>query len=282
MPEYLAPGVYVEEVSFRAKSIEGVSTTTTGFVGPARYGPIDLEADIITGLVEYERTYGDRNPLSFHQGTEQPNFLWHAVRAFFEEGGKRLYIARVFRRRGADPKPYWRPSGKLSEDNPTQADAGLYDDGHARAWLTDPAGPAGDGILFRARFPGDYGNLRVVITVAFGQNMLSGQAGSLSAGALGDRDVVWVGDLSSPFMSPLGSPVGSPPIASNLYVARYVDKERTFAFTDGSDPTSTDLRLNPPTGSSAPQSRRNCTVRRQAGAAALSTDWGLWWTPDRR
>ena len=35
MPEYLAPGVYVEEVSFRAKSIEGVSTSTAGFVGLA-------------------------------------------------------------------------------------------------------------------------------------------------------------------------------------------------------------------------------------------------------
>ena len=30
MPEYLAPGVYVEETSYRPKSIEGVSTTTTG------------------------------------------------------------------------------------------------------------------------------------------------------------------------------------------------------------------------------------------------------------
>ena len=30
MPEYLAPGVFVEETSFRAKTIEGVSTTTTG------------------------------------------------------------------------------------------------------------------------------------------------------------------------------------------------------------------------------------------------------------
>ena len=29
MPEYLAPGVYVEETSFRAKSIEGVGTSTT-------------------------------------------------------------------------------------------------------------------------------------------------------------------------------------------------------------------------------------------------------------
>jgi len=33
MTEYLAPGVYVEEVSFRGKSIEGVSTSTTGFLG---------------------------------------------------------------------------------------------------------------------------------------------------------------------------------------------------------------------------------------------------------
>ena len=60
MPEYLAPGVYVEEVSFRSKSIEGVSTTTTGFIGPARFGPIDLEPDIVTSLGEFERVYGDR------------------------------------------------------------------------------------------------------------------------------------------------------------------------------------------------------------------------------
>jgi len=40
MPEYLAPGVYVEETSFRAKSIEGVGTSTTAFVGPTRRGPV--------------------------------------------------------------------------------------------------------------------------------------------------------------------------------------------------------------------------------------------------
>src|ERR671939_562934 len=79
MPEYLAPGVYVEEVSFRNKSIEGVSTTTTGFVGPARYGPVDLEPDIITSLVEFERIYGDREPLIYN-GAERHNYLGHAVR----------------------------------------------------------------------------------------------------------------------------------------------------------------------------------------------------------
>ena len=39
MPEYLAPGVYIEETSFRAKTIEGVSTSTAGFVGLTERGP---------------------------------------------------------------------------------------------------------------------------------------------------------------------------------------------------------------------------------------------------
>ena len=69
MPEYLAPGVYVEETSFRSKSIEGVSTTTTGFIGPTRFGPIDLEPDIITSLGEFVRTYGDGDQLTFHDDT---------------------------------------------------------------------------------------------------------------------------------------------------------------------------------------------------------------------
>ena len=45
MPEYLAPGVYVEEVSFRSKSIEGVPTSTTGFAGMTRYGPCNIRVD---------------------------------------------------------------------------------------------------------------------------------------------------------------------------------------------------------------------------------------------
>ena len=30
MPEYLAPGVFVEEVSYRSKAIDGVATTGVG------------------------------------------------------------------------------------------------------------------------------------------------------------------------------------------------------------------------------------------------------------
>ena len=65
MPEYLAPGVYVEEVSFRSKSIEGVPTSTTGFAGLTRYGPVrypngptPVEAQLVGSFTEFERRYG--------------------------------------------------------------------------------------------------------------------------------------------------------------------------------------------------------------------------------
>jgi phage tail sheath protein FI len=44
MPEDLEPGVFVEEVSYRAKSIEGVDTTTTGFIDRKRTAPRDAGA----------------------------------------------------------------------------------------------------------------------------------------------------------------------------------------------------------------------------------------------
>jgi phage tail sheath protein FI len=82
MPEYLAPGVFVEEVSFRSKTIEGVSTTTTGFIGPVRYGPVTEPPDVITSLSEFERSYGDGRRLAFNAdgALESHNFMWHAAR----------------------------------------------------------------------------------------------------------------------------------------------------------------------------------------------------------
>ena len=58
MPEYLAPGVFVEEVSFRAKSIEGVSTSTTAFAGPTRRGPLTGVPEVLTSFADFERLYG--------------------------------------------------------------------------------------------------------------------------------------------------------------------------------------------------------------------------------
>ena len=102
MPEYLAPGVFVEEVSFRSKSIEGVPTSTTGFAGVARYGPVQYtggpkttEPRLITSYTEFERVYGSLQPLDLASG-QRTAYLAHAARAFFNNGGRRLYVSRVF------------------------------------------------------------------------------------------------------------------------------------------------------------------------------------------
>jgi hypothetical protein len=93
MPEYLAPGVYVEETSFRAKSIEGVGTSTTAFVGPTRKGPFraDEEAqeqpELLTSFGDYVRTYGSIADLALSAGAPGTNHVAHGVLAFFNEGG---------------------------------------------------------------------------------------------------------------------------------------------------------------------------------------------------
>ena len=214
MPEYLAPGVYVEETSFRAKSIEGVSTTTTGFIGPTRYGPLDIEPDIVTSLVEFERTYGGKERLQFGNAfdstiQEVDNYMWHAARAFFEEGGKRLYVSRVYTPRGAP--------------------------GYSSASIGHGSPPA---IGVRARFPGRAGDARVTFTFNVGQNVLidtdpvtpGSQSGVRS---LLNRDVVLISDV--------GSPAGSPPafVPRGFYVAMRDEQTGAWSFsTSGAAQTS--------------------------------------------
>lgn len=95
MPEHLAPGVYVEETSFRPRSIEGVSTSTTALVGLTHSGPLaaDQLPELLTSWSEFERAFG--RPAETAGGVSGANCLAHAARAFFDEGGRRLYVARV-------------------------------------------------------------------------------------------------------------------------------------------------------------------------------------------
>jgi uncharacterized protein len=186
MPEYLSPGVYVEEVSFRARSIEALSTTTTGFVGPTRYGPTDLPPDVITSIGEFELTYGDRQQMQFDGSSPTHNYMWHAARAFFENNGTRLYVSRVF-------LPLTNPSG------PNQAD------GRARFTIAG----AGGNVLVAARFPGDAGNMHVRITLQLGPNVLgqdivNSQPVNRARGLL-DDDVVVLQMMGSPPSSPLAA-----------------------------------------------------------------------------
>ncbi len=171
MPEYLAPGVFVEEVSYRAKSIEGVSTTTTGFVGATRYGPIDIEPDVITSLVEFERVYGGRQQLQFTDaGTPVDNYMWNAARACFEEGGKRLYVARAFGTGAA---------GEIAA---------------AKSRVVDPVPPA--NVAIEARFPGRAGDGRVRLQFGVSPSRLVIEtvngAKQATLRGVSDRDVVFI------------------------------------------------------------------------------------------
>jgi phage tail sheath protein FI len=169
MPEYLAPGVYVEETSFRAKSIEGVGTSTTAFVGPTGKGPFranendNSPLELLTSYGDFERMYGGFADLG-SGAAARPNYVAHAVQAFFNEGGSRLYVARV-----------------------VGAGATL-----ATGAVTPPAAPAGGQVHFVSRFPGAAGNgaitVREVVSPAARATMDNAPAGSLlrtgPAGAL--------------------------------------------------------------------------------------------------
>ena len=91
MPEYLAPAVYVEETSFRSKSIDGVGTSTAAFVGETLRGPVGVSPPLLTSFSDFEHYYGGVDDL----GPNRVNYLAHAAFAFFNNGGGRLYVARV-------------------------------------------------------------------------------------------------------------------------------------------------------------------------------------------
>jgi uncharacterized protein len=92
MPEYLSPGVYVEEIDTGNKPIEGVATSTAGFVGVAERGPIAPR--LVTSYGEYRRLFG---------GYVQNRFLARGVEGFFQNGGKRCFVARVVSHDAASP-----------------------------------------------------------------------------------------------------------------------------------------------------------------------------------
>jgi phage tail sheath protein FI len=107
MPEYLSPGVYVEEVDAGPVPIEGVSTSTCGAVGFTLCGPSDGKPVLVTSYSEFVRTFGGpipappvaiRNQWGDVTNVEGGTF-WQfplSVKGFFDNGGQRMYVKRVF------------------------------------------------------------------------------------------------------------------------------------------------------------------------------------------
>jgi phage tail sheath protein FI len=116
MAEYLSPGVYVEEIDAGPKPIEGVSTSTAGAVGVTERGPSGGglpgggltrgKPELVTSFAEFVRKFGgflpEPDPGLFNQwalNASEGGRWWQfplAVKGFFDNGGQRLYVKRVF------------------------------------------------------------------------------------------------------------------------------------------------------------------------------------------
>ncbi len=85
------PGVYIEEIPSGVRTIVGVATSITAFVGRAWKGPMD-EPVKVNSLGDYERTFG---------GLWRTSMMSYSVRQFFANGGSQALIVRVAMRTGA-------------------------------------------------------------------------------------------------------------------------------------------------------------------------------------
>lgn len=92
MAEYLSPGVYVEEFDSGGKPMEGVGTSTAGFIGLAQRGPVEGVPQLVTNFADFKRKYGGY--LSENEYGEY-RFLSYAVEHFFVNGGARCFVSRV-------------------------------------------------------------------------------------------------------------------------------------------------------------------------------------------
>ena len=79
------PGVYIEEIPGGVRTISGVSTSVTAFVGYTGRG-LDNRATRIFSFADFERTFG---------GLVYDSELSYAVQQFFANGGSDAYIVRV-------------------------------------------------------------------------------------------------------------------------------------------------------------------------------------------
>ncbi|MER5465069.1 MULTISPECIES: phage tail sheath C-terminal domain-containing protein [unclassified Streptomyces] len=102
MPEYLSPGVFVEEISTGPRPITGVATSTAGMVGVTARGPDSGKPKLVTSLLDFHRLFGGFLPRPGDAdvaAADANGIRWWllplAVKGFFDNGGQRLYVKRI-------------------------------------------------------------------------------------------------------------------------------------------------------------------------------------------
>ena len=145
------PGVYVEEIPSGVRTITGVATSITAFIGRVRQGPTN-EPTTINNFGDFERQFGGL-------GVEYP--LSYAVRDFYLNGGSQAIIVRLYKPPAAGQPVAGAPAGG--------APAGGQPVAGGQPAAPPPDGSAHfsiDGLTLKASSPGAWGNkLRATIDV---------------------------------------------------------------------------------------------------------------------
>jgi phage tail sheath protein FI len=89
------PGVYIEEIPSGIRTITGVATSITAFVGRAKQGPVN-DPVTINSFGDFERTFG---------GLWAESSLGYAVRDFYLNGGSQAIIVRLYHTPAGPPAP---------------------------------------------------------------------------------------------------------------------------------------------------------------------------------
>jgi hypothetical protein len=221
VPEYLAPGVYVEEVSFRSKSIEGVGTSTCAFAGPTRKGPSGVSPELLTSFTDFERTYGGVEDLAFDgdtSGVHNRNYVAHAARAFYNNGGGRLYVVRAVTNDAKVATAISTPVIAAATPSPAPGPAPAPAPGPAPA----PAPSPNPRAWFEARFPGAHYNgatvaVRQVATPIGKRGLEIAPDGSLVRVQVKDKDAKLVGfwaNTAGAWTKIAATPAAPPPPAA--------------------------------------------------------------------
>ena len=154
MPEYLSPGVYIQEVDSGTRPIEGVGTAVAAFVGFAPDGPANTPT-LVTNWSQYVETFGAAD----NGGPRNPHmagaYLSHAVYGFFLNGGGRCYVDRVVAADAASAKADGRGSRAAIDAKPAVALPGRSPRALPSLNITAKEGVTGDVLIEVAPPVGD-------------------------------------------------------------------------------------------------------------------------------
>ncbi|MBK9710619.1 MAG: phage tail sheath family protein [Kouleothrix sp.] len=119
MPEYLSPGVYIEEIQSGPRPIEGVGTAMAAFVGFAPGGPANKPM-LITNWSQYVDMFGNLDESGRRNAHMAGAYLSHAVYGYFLNGGGRCYVTRVVAANGkSEPAPQAQIPSRASKAVPS-------------------------------------------------------------------------------------------------------------------------------------------------------------------